>query len=113
MVPPWVQRAHRERNRQGQRTSCIEHAERAVSLKHEQVEREGGRSDLGKVPVTGFPAKWMGQDFPSSPVVKPSPFNPEGMGSILGWGAKIPHASQPKNQNMQQKQYCVKLNKAF
>ena len=33
------------------------------------------------------------------------------MGSIPGQGAKIPHASQPKNQNIKQKQYCNKFNK--
>ena len=38
VVPPWVQRGHQERSRQGQRTSCTEHAERVVSVKHEQVE---------------------------------------------------------------------------
>ena len=27
-----------------------------------------------------------------------------------GWRAKIPHASQPKNQNIKQKQYCNKFN---
>ena len=32
-------------------------------------------------------------------MVKTSPSNVEGMGSIPGGGAKIPHASQPKNQN--------------
>ena len=36
------------------------------------------------------------------------------MGSISGWGAKIPRASWPKNQNKkQEKQYCNKLNKDF
>ena len=33
-------------------------------------------------------------DFPGGPVVKTSPSNAGGM----GWGAKISHASQPKNQ---------------
>ena len=28
-----------------------------------------------------------------------------------GWGAKIPHASGPKNRNIKQKQYSNKLNK--
>ena len=32
-------------------------------------------------------------------MVKTLPFNAEGMGSILGWGIKIPYASGPKNQN--------------
>ena len=39
-------------------------------------------------------AKW---DFPGGPVVKTLPSNAGGEGSIPGWGAKIPHASQPKN----------------
>ena len=46
-------------------------------------------------------------------MVKTSPSNAGGVGSIPGWGAKIPHASQPKNQNIKQKQYCNKFNKDF
>ena len=46
-------------------------------------------------------------------MVKPLPSNAGGMGSIRGLGAKIPHASQPKNQNIKQKQYCNKFNKDF
>ena len=34
-------------------------------------------------------------------------------GLIPDWEAKIPHALQPKNQNINQKQYCTKLNKDF
>ena len=34
-------------------------------------------------------------------------------GSIPGQGAKIPHASGPKNQNIKQKQYCNKFYKDF
>ena len=45
-------------------------------------------------------------DFPGCSVVKTS--SAEGVGSIPGLGAKIPHASQPKNQNIKQKQYCKK-----
>ena len=37
-------------------------------------------------------------DFPGGPVVKTSPSNAGGAGSIPGWGAKIPHALRPKNQ---------------
>ena len=51
------------------------------------------------------------RDFPGSLVVKTSPSNAGGVGSIPGRGAKIPHASRPKNQNMKQKQYCSKFNK--
>ena len=39
-------------------------------------------------------------DFSGSPVVKTLLSNTGGVGSILGWGAKILHASQPKSQNI-------------
>ena len=42
-------------------------------------------------------------------MVKTSPSNAGGAGSIPGGAAKIPHASQPKNQNIKQKQYCNKF----
>ena len=38
------------------------------------------------------------RDFPGGPVVKTSPSNIGGAGSIPGWEAKIPHALQPKSQ---------------
>ena len=50
-------------------------------------------------------------DFSGSPVVKTSPSNAGGVCSIQGQGAKIPHALQPKNQNIKQKQYCNEFNK--
>ena len=52
-------------------------------------------------------------DFPGSPVVKTSPSNAGVAGLIPGWGAKIPHASRPKHQNVKQKQYCNKFNTDF
>ena len=52
-------------------------------------------------------------DFPGSPVVKTMPSNAGGAGSIPGWGAKIPHASWPKNQNIKKNQHCNKFNKNF
>ena len=52
------------------------------------------------------------RDFPG-PVVKTSSSNAGGAGLIPGQGAKIPHASRPKNQNIKQKQYCNKFNKDF
>ena len=55
----------------------------------------------------------MAGDFPDGPVLKTSPFNSGGVGSIPGGGTKMPHASQPKNQNIKQKQYCNKFNKDF
>ena len=51
------------------------------------------------------------RDLPGGPVVKTSPSNAGGVGSIPGQGVKIPHVSQPKNQNIKQKQYCNKFNK--
>ena len=41
------------------------------------------------------------------------PPSARGVGSIPGWGAKIPHALWPKNQNIKLKQYCNKFNKDF
>ena len=46
-------------------------------------------------------------------MVKTWPSNAGGAGLIPGWGAKIPHASRTKNQNIKQKQYCNKFNKDF
>ena len=46
-------------------------------------------------------------------MVKTSPFNAGGAGSIPGQGAKIPRALRPKNQNIKQKQYCNKFNTNF
>ena len=60
---------------------------------------------LSKTPPCG--------DFPGGAVVKSSPSNAGDEGSIPGWGAKISHASGPKNQNIKQKQYCNKFNKDF
>ena len=53
------------------------------------------------------------RDFLGGPVVKTSPSNAGGVGSIPGQGAKIPHASWPNNQNIKQKHYCNKFNKDF
>ena len=53
-------------------------------------------------------------------MVKASPSNARGAGSILSRGAKIPHALKLKNQNLKkkkkkknQKQYCNKFSKDF
>ena len=35
------------------------------------------------------------------------------MGLIPGWGTKISHDLWPKNENINQKQYCNKLSKDF
>ena len=46
-------------------------------------------------------------------MVKTLPSNAGGAGSTPGQGAKNPHASGPKNQNIKQKKYCNKFNKDF
>ena len=52
-------------------------------------------------------------DFPGGPVVKTSPSSARCVGLIPGQGVKTPHASRPKNQNINQKQYCNKFSKDF
>ena len=68
---------------------------------------------LGEYPQQRKHLKSRKRDFPGGPVVKTSPSNAGGVSLIPGWGAKMPHASQPKNQNIKQKQYCNKFNKDF
>ena len=46
------------------------------------------------------PIKTQYWDFPGGPVVKTLPSRAGGVGSIPGWGAGIPHATQPKSQNI-------------
>ena len=62
--------------------------------------------------LSNFQIDNMG-DFPGGPVVKTSPSNAGGTGLIPSWGAKIPLASQPNNQNIKRKQYCKKFNEDF
>ena len=50
------------------------------------------------------------QDFP---VRRTSSSNAGGEGLIPGLRAKIPHASQPKEQNIKQNQYCNKSNEGL
>ena len=47
------------------------------------------------------------RDFPGSPVVKNSPSSAEGASSFAGQGAKTPHASQPKTQNINNRNNIV------
>ena len=53
------------------------------------------------------------RDFPSSPVVKALPSSAGGSGVIPGRGARIPHVSWPKDQNIKQKQYGNKFSEDF
>ena len=62
--------------------------------------------------VVPFP-KMRKRDFPGGPVVKTSPSNAGGVGSIPCWGTKMPCDLWQKKQNIRQKQYCNKFNKDF
>ena len=53
------------------------------------------------------------RDFLGGPVVKTSPSNAGDVGLILVGELKFPYASQPKNENIQQKQCCNKFNEDF
>ena len=55
----------------------------------------------------------MPSDLPGSLLAETSPSNAGVAGLIPSWGARIPHASQPKKQNIKQKQNCNKFNKDF
>ena len=57
---------------------------------------------------------YLSREVPGHPEVRTSLSNMGGEGSIPGQGAKIPHASWSKNQNMKKKkkkQYYNKFNK--
>ena len=54
-------------------------------------------------PTRSLNLNYTGTDFPGDLVVKTSPSNAGGTGSISGQGAKIPHASGPKNPNIKKK----------
>ena len=54
-----------------------------------------------------------GRDLPGGSGVKTSPSNARSADSIPGCQVKTPHTSQPKNQNVEQKQYWNKFNKDF
>ena len=52
-------------------------------------------------------------DFSRGPVLKTLPLKAGDMGSVPGRGTKIPHALQPKIQNIKQQQYYKKISKNF
>ena len=78
------------------------------------MQTEATLLDTAMGPLGRNPSKRRGsRDFPGGPVDKTLPSNAGGVGSIPGWGGKIPHTSRPKNQNIKQKQYCKEFNKDF
>ena len=48
-----------------------------------------------------------------SPVVETSSSNAGGLSSVPGQGVGIPHASQPRNQNIRWKRYCNSQYRLF
>ena len=52
-------------------------------------------------------------EFLGHPVVGTLPSNSGGVGSIPGQEARVPHASQPRDESIKQKHYCNKSNKGF
>lgn len=46
-----------------------------------------------KMRSSDFLSKLRGRDFPGGPVIESSSCNSEDVGSILGWGVRIPHAA--------------------
>ena len=61
----------------------------------------------------GLEINSLPRDFPGGPGVKTSLSSAEGAGSIPGQGSKTPHISQPKDQNIKQKQYYNNFRKDF
>ena len=53
------------------------------------------------------------RNFLGDPVVKTLPSNAGGVGSIPGWGAKIPHALWLKKPEHKQWKSCNKFSKDF
>ena len=79
-----------------------------VTLTGGKRRRAGREGDLSLVPSAKELLPW---DFPPGPVVKTSPSNARGAGSIPGRGAGISHASWLEDQSIKQKQYYNKINK--
>ena len=69
-------------------------------------------SQSGKHHIQGPLVRILGKGL-TSPMVQWLRVHVPIVGSIPGLGAKIPHVSMPKKQNTEQKQYCIKFNKAF
>ena len=65
------------------------------------------------IPWSSYLQNGYKRKFPGAPVAKTSPSNAGGADMIPGWGARIPHALWPENQNMRQKQCCSRFNEDF
>ena len=65
------------------------------------------KESLGFVYKNWLPNNSNFGDFPGNPVVKTLLYNAGDAGAIPGWGAKIPHALGPKNQNIKYRSNSV------
>ena len=74
---------------------CVGHIFHSACIKMPQEDFKQGRDMIQFMFL-----KSKSRDFPGGPVIKTSPSSTGGVGSIPGWGVKIPHASWPKNQNI-------------
>ena len=63
--------------------------------------------------LNGSKFKAADKNFPGGPVVKIPSSNAGSADSSPCWGAKIPYAFWPKNQNIKQKLYCNKYSEDF
>ena len=81
--------------RQPEPGDCLQRAMTAIWTEHDGSNEQGWLT----FPQVGTLRKLKEGDFPGGPVVKTSPSNAAGAGSIPGRGAKTPHASGPKNRN--------------
>ena len=84
----------------------------SLSLSHPPTFSHG-TYHTGRYSNEGLRKDSRGRHFPGGPVIKTLPSNAGGAGSAPGQGAKIQHVSQPKSQNIRQKEYCNKVNKDF
>ena len=94
--------------------TTTESSPRSPQLERARAQRRGPNAAKNKINILKKKKKRsVYHDFPGCTVVKTSLSNAGGADSIPGRGAKIPHASRTKNQNIKQKQYCNKFNKDF
>ena len=83
----------------------------------EQTPRDYGRRKPGMLlrgpKASDVTERLNSRDFPGGPVVKTQSSRAGGLGLIPGWGAKIPHAQWPKNQNINNRSNIVKNLRIF
>ena len=97
------------------RAPCLIHCQPEHTPSSCICSRPGNLSAFSSALLPAFSAFLNLGDFPGGLVDKTRlPMQGEwGAGSIPGQGTKIPHALQPKYQNVKQEQSCNKFNKSF